>query len=43
VPLLALSLAVIVPAVVAQHSGQLEPLLFEVSLCPAPRLRVDSF
>jgi signal transduction histidine kinase len=32
VPLLALSLAVIVPAVVAQHSGQLEPLLFEVSL-----------
>jgi signal transduction histidine kinase len=32
VPLLALSLAVIVPAVVAQRSGQLEPLLFEVSL-----------
>jgi signal transduction histidine kinase len=31
-PLLALSLAVIVPAVVAQRSGQLEPLLFEVSL-----------
>jgi signal transduction histidine kinase len=32
VALLALSLAVIVPAVVAQRSGQLEPLLFEVSL-----------
>ncbi len=32
VPLLALSLAVAVPAVVAQRSGQLEPLLFEVSL-----------
>jgi signal transduction histidine kinase len=32
VPLLGLSLAVIVPAVVAQRSGQLEPLLFEVSL-----------
>src|SRR5215207_6501013 len=32
VPLLALSLAVIIPAVVAQRSGQLEPLLFEVSL-----------
>ena len=32
VPLPALSLAVIVPAVVAQRSGQLEPLLFEVSL-----------
>jgi len=32
VPLLALSLAVIVPAVVAQRSGELEPLLFEVSL-----------
>jgi signal transduction histidine kinase len=32
VPLVALSLAVIVPAVVAQRSGQLEPLLFEVSL-----------
>jgi signal transduction histidine kinase len=32
VPLLALSLAVIVPAVLAQRSGQLEPLLFEVSL-----------
>jgi signal transduction histidine kinase len=31
-PLLALALAVIVPAVVAQRSGQLEPLLFEVSL-----------
>jgi signal transduction histidine kinase len=32
VPLLVLSLAVILPAVVAQRSGQLEPLLFEVSL-----------
>ena len=32
VPLPALSLAVAVPAVVAQRSGQLEPLLFEVSL-----------
>jgi signal transduction histidine kinase len=32
VPLLALSLAVIVPVVVAQRSGQLEPLFFEVSL-----------
>jgi signal transduction histidine kinase len=32
VPLLALSLAVVVPVVVAQRSGQLEPLLFEVSL-----------
>jgi hypothetical protein len=32
VPLPAMSLAVIVPAVVAQRSGQLEPLLFEVSL-----------
>ena len=32
VPLLALSLAVIAPAVVAQRSGQLEPLLFEVSI-----------
>ncbi len=32
VPLLALSLVVVVPAVVAQRSGQLEPLLFEVSL-----------
>jgi signal transduction histidine kinase len=32
VSLLALSLAVILPAVVAQRSGQLEPLLFEVSL-----------
>jgi signal transduction histidine kinase len=31
-PLLALSLAVIVPAVAAQRSGQLEPLLFEVSV-----------
>lgn len=32
VPLLALSLAVCVPVVVAQRSGQVEPLLFEVSL-----------
>jgi signal transduction histidine kinase len=32
VPLAAISLAVIVPVVVAQRSGQLEPLLFEVSL-----------
>jgi signal transduction histidine kinase len=32
VPLAALSLAVVTPAVVAQRSGQLEPLLFEVSL-----------
>jgi signal transduction histidine kinase len=32
VPLPALSLAVIVPVVAAQRSGQLEPLLFEVSL-----------
>jgi signal transduction histidine kinase len=32
VSLLALSLAVVVPVVVAQRSGQLEPLLFEVSL-----------
>jgi signal transduction histidine kinase len=32
VPLLALSLAVTVPVVIAQRSGQLEPLLFEVSL-----------
>ena len=32
VALLALSLAVIVPAVVAQRAGQLEPVLFEVSL-----------
>jgi signal transduction histidine kinase len=32
VPLLVLSLTVIVPAVAAQRSGQLEPLLFEVSL-----------
>jgi signal transduction histidine kinase len=32
VPLLVLSLAVMVPAVVAQRSGQLEPLLFEVNL-----------
>jgi signal transduction histidine kinase len=32
VPLLALSLAVIIPVVVAQRSGQLEPLMFEVSV-----------
>jgi len=32
VPLLALSLAVLVPVVAAQRSGQLEPLLFEASL-----------
>jgi signal transduction histidine kinase len=32
VPLVLLSLAVIVPAVLAQRSGQLEPLLFEVCL-----------
>jgi signal transduction histidine kinase len=32
VPLWALSVAVLVPVVVAQRSGQLEPLLFEVSL-----------
>ncbi len=32
VPLSAISLAVIVPVVVAQRSGQLEPLLFDVSL-----------
>jgi signal transduction histidine kinase len=32
VPLWAVSLGVIVPVVVAQHSGQLEPLFFEVSL-----------
>jgi signal transduction histidine kinase len=32
VPLWAISLAVVVPVVVAQRSGQLEPLLFEVSL-----------
>jgi signal transduction histidine kinase len=32
VPLLALSVAVIAPVVVAQRSGQLEPLLFEASL-----------
>lgn len=32
VPLPALSLAVLVPVVAAQRSGQLEPLLFEVSL-----------
>ena len=32
VPLAALSLAVVVPVVVAQRDGQLEPLLFEVSL-----------
>jgi signal transduction histidine kinase len=31
-PLLALSIAVIVPVVVAQRSGQLEPLMFEASL-----------
>jgi len=31
-PLLALSLAVLVPVVIAQRSGQLEPLLFEASL-----------
>jgi signal transduction histidine kinase len=32
VPLWALSAAVIAPVAVAQHSGQLEPLMFEVSL-----------
>jgi signal transduction histidine kinase len=32
VSLWAMSLAVVAPAVAAQHSGQLEPLLFEVSL-----------
>jgi signal transduction histidine kinase len=32
IPLFVLSLAVMVPAVAAQRSGQLEPLLFEVSL-----------
>src|SRR5512134_887175 len=32
VPLWALSLAVICPVVVAQRSGQLEPLLFDVSV-----------
>jgi signal transduction histidine kinase len=32
VPLLALSLAVTVPVVIAQRTGQLEPLMFEVSL-----------
>jgi signal transduction histidine kinase len=32
VPIPAVSLAVLVPVVVAQRSGQLEPLLFEVSL-----------
>jgi signal transduction histidine kinase len=32
VPLLALSVAVVVPVVIAQRSGQLEPLFFEVSL-----------
>jgi signal transduction histidine kinase len=32
VPLLALSLAVIVPVVIAQRFGELEPLMFEVSL-----------
>jgi signal transduction histidine kinase len=31
-PLAALSLAVVVPVVIAQRSGQLEPLFFEVSL-----------
>ena len=46
VPLSATSLAVLVPVVVAQRSGQLEPLLFEVSLLGfvvgrwAPSLRV---
>jgi signal transduction histidine kinase len=44
VPLWALSVAVLVPVVAAQRSGQLEPLLFEVSLLAfvvgawAPRL-----
>jgi signal transduction histidine kinase len=32
VPLLALTLAVVIPVVAAQRDGQLEPLLFEVSL-----------
>jgi signal transduction histidine kinase len=32
VPLPAVAVAVVVPVVVAQHSGSLEPLLFEVSL-----------
>jgi signal transduction histidine kinase len=32
VPLWAISLAVVAPAVVAQRSGQMEPLLFELSL-----------
>ena len=32
VPLVALSLGVVVPVVVAQRSGQLEPLLFDVSV-----------
>jgi signal transduction histidine kinase len=32
VPLLAVSLAVIAPVVVAQRSGELEPIMFEVSL-----------
>jgi signal transduction histidine kinase len=32
VPLLLLSLGVVIPVVVAQRSGQLEPLLFDVSL-----------
>jgi signal transduction histidine kinase len=32
VPLLALTLAVVIPVVAAQRSGQLEPLFFEVSL-----------
>jgi signal transduction histidine kinase len=46
VPLVALSLAVIAPVVAAQRTGQLEPLLFEVSLLAfvvgywAPSLRV---
>lgn len=31
-PLLALSVAVIVPVVIAQRSGRLEPLMFEASL-----------
>jgi signal transduction histidine kinase len=35
VPLAALTLAVVAPVVVAQRSGQLEPLLFEVSLLGA--------
>jgi signal transduction histidine kinase len=32
VPLLALSLAVIIPVVIAQRFGELEPLMFEISL-----------